>query len=99
MSNELKYICQSVGNGHTALKYLAPHIFRVAISNSWLAQPVDDQVTFRYRPFGHRRHKECTLPAETFIHRSFGYAQTKFLQHGLPNGLVKVRYYGLFSLG
>ena len=35
--------------------------------------------------------KVCTVSAEEFIRR--------FLQHVLPKGFVKVRYYGLFSPG
>ena len=41
--------CKPVGNGRTALKYLAPYIFRVAISNRRLVKFENDQVTFRYR--------------------------------------------------
>jgi hypothetical protein len=33
----------------------------------------------------------CTLSAEAFIHR--------FLQHVLPKGFVKVRYFGFFAPG
>jgi hypothetical protein len=40
--------CKPVGNGRTALKYLAPYVFRVAISNRRLVMLEDDQVTFRY---------------------------------------------------
>ncbi len=81
--------CQAVGTGETALKYLAPYIFRVAISNQRIVKVENDQVTFRYKPIGSRKNHYCTLPAEVFIHR--------FLQHVLPKGFVKVRYYGLFS--
>jgi hypothetical protein len=83
--------CQPVGNGLTAFKYLAPYIFRVAISNRRIVKVEDDQVTFRYRASGTGDTKFCTLPAEQFIHR--------FLQHVLPRSFVKVRYYGLFSPG
>jgi hypothetical protein len=83
--------CQPVGNGLTAFKYLAPYIFRVAISNRRLVKVEDDQVTFRYRASGTGETKFCTLPVDKFIHR--------FLQHVLPRSFVKVRYYGLFSPG
>jgi hypothetical protein len=80
--------CKPVGDGHTALKYLAPYIFRVALSNRRIVKVENDQVTFRYKTnSGHARF--CTLPADKFIHR--------FLQHVLPKSFVKVRYYGLFS--
>jgi len=81
--------CQPVGRGETALKYLAPYIFRVALSNKRLVKVENDQVTFRYQESRSRQTRYCTLPAEEFIRR--------FLQHVLPKGFVKVRYYGLFS--
>jgi hypothetical protein len=82
--------CQAVGNGETAFKYLAPYIFRVAISNSRILKIENDQVTFRYRASDSGQAKLCTLAAEEFIHR--------FLQHVLPKGFVKVRYYGFLSV-
>jgi len=81
--------CRPVGSGAVALKYLAPYIFRVALSNNRIVQLVDDRVTFRYVDGATHRPKTCTLPALAFLHR--------FLQHVLPRGFVKVRYYGLFS--
>jgi hypothetical protein len=83
--------CEPVGSGLAALKYLAPYIFRVAISNSRILKLENDRVTFRYRDTDSGVEKHCTLGAEDFIHR--------FLQHVLPKGFVKVRYYGLFSPG
>jgi hypothetical protein len=81
--------CQPVGSGETALKYLAPYIFRVALANHRLLKLTESHVTFRYRERDTRRWKRCTLPAQEFIRR--------FLQHVLPEGFQKVRYYGLFS--
>ena len=87
--------CKAVGNGQTALKYLAPYIYRVALSNRRLIHMLDtgclesSRVTFSYRPSGSRKFKRCTLSAEKFMHR--------FLQHVLPRGFVKVRYFGFFA--
>lgn len=83
--------CQPVGNGVAALKYLAPYIFRVAISNNRILKLADGKVTFRYRASDTGKLKTCTLSAEEFIRR--------FLQHILPKGFVKVRYYGFLSAG
>ena len=80
--------CKPVGDGRTALKYLAPYIFRVALSNRRIVKVENNQVTFRYKS-NSGQTKFCTLPVEKFIHR--------FLQHVLPKSFVKVRYYGLFS--
>ena len=41
--------CKAVGCGQSALKYLAPYIFRVAISNRRILKLEDERVTFRYR--------------------------------------------------
>ena len=82
---------KTVGRGGTALKYLAPYIFRVAISNNRLLSMDNGLVSFRYKASGAKHFSVCTLPAERFIHR--------FLQHVLPKGFVKVRYFGFFSPG
>ena len=81
--------CKAVGNGATAFKYLAPYIFRVAISNNRILKVEDDHVTFRYRASDTGQVKQCTLTAPEFIRR--------FLQHVLPKHFVKVRYYGFLS--
>ncbi len=81
--------CQQVGKGLAALKYLAPYIFRVAISNCRIVGLTDKKVTYLYKPHGTKTFKRCTLAAEEFIRR--------FLQHVLPRGFVKVRYYGFLS--
>jgi len=81
--------CQPVGNGQAALKYLAPYIFRVALGNGRLRRLQGGRITFTYRDSASRAERDCTLEVEEFIRR--------FLQHVLPKGFVKVRYYGLFS--
>jgi hypothetical protein len=83
--------CQPVGNGMAALKYLAPYIFRVAISNNRILKLADNQVTFRYTASDTGQTRYCNVTAEEFIRR--------FLQHVLPKGFIKVRYYGFFSSG
>jgi len=81
--------CKAVGNGLSALKYLAPYIFRVAISNKRFLRLAGGKVSFSYRARDTGKSKTCTLSAEEFIRR--------FLQHVLPKGFVKVRYYGFFG--
>lgn len=87
--------CLPVGDGQAALKYLAPYIYRVAISNRRLISFVDkscmekSQVTFEYRKSDTGQIKHCTLSVEQFVQR--------FLQHVLPKGFVKVRYFGFFA--
>jgi hypothetical protein len=77
----------AVGSGETALKYLAPYVFRVAISNRNILALKDGRVTFRYRNAKTKETETATLSAEQFIRR--------FLQHVLPRNFQKVRTYGL----
>jgi len=79
---------EPVGKGKSALKYLTPYIFRIAISNKRIVGFNDDKVSFIYQDNKAKWHKE-TLTTEKFICR--------FLQHVLPKGFVKVRYYGFLS--
>jgi hypothetical protein len=83
--------CRPVGSGAAALKYLAPYIFRVALANNRIVGVQDDHVTFRYRDGTTKQMRTTILSAFAFIGR--------FMQHVLPKGFVKVRYYGLFRLG
>jgi hypothetical protein len=83
--------CRGVGSGQAALKYLAPYIFRIALSNNRIIGVENDQVRFSYRLGESDERRECRLEALAFLHR--------YLQHILPKGFVKVRYYGLFRVG
>lgn len=80
---------QPVGNGMAALKYLAPYVFRVAISNKRILSLRDGLVTFLVKDRAANRYRPMSLPAQEFIRR--------FLQHVLPKGFQKVRYYGFFA--
>jgi hypothetical protein len=77
--------CQAVGDGRTALKYLAPYVYRVALSNRRLVSMADGTVTFRSKP-RHQPWKTMTRDALSFIQR--------FWQHVLPKGFQKVRSVG-----
>ena len=78
-----------VGSGEKALKYLAQYVFRIAISNSRIISLKNGIVSFKYKESKTEQWKIMSLKAEEFIRR--------FLQHVLPPGFVKVRYYGLFA--
>jgi len=77
---------QANPNGQTSFKYLAPYVFKVAISNSRLVSLKDRLVTFTYRKPGSARPRTTNLDAIEFIRR--------FLQHVLPDGFMKVRHFG-----
>ncbi len=80
---------QAVGKSETSIKYLAPYIFRVAISDRRILKVADGRVFFHYRKQGSNRLRTMDLDAMEFIRR--------FLQHVLPTGFMKVRYYGFMS--
>jgi hypothetical protein len=81
--------CKPVGDGNRALKYLAPYIYRIAITNNRIEKLENGQVSFRFKNSDTDQWQTATLPAFDFIHR--------FLQHVLPKGFVKIRYYGFLS--
>jgi hypothetical protein len=81
--------CEPVGSGQQAFQYLAPYIFRVAISNNRLRKLEQGNVTFSFKESATAQLMSCSVTAEEFIRR--------FLQHVLPPRFIKVRYYGLLS--
>lgn len=81
--------CQPAGRGDQVLEYLGRYVFRVAISNRRLEQVQDGEVTFRYRDNQTHALRRVTLSGVEFLQR--------FLQHVLPPGCTKVRYYDLWS--
>ena len=81
--------CQPAGNGSEALQYLAPYVFKVAISERRILGVDEDHVRFRYQKPHSTRVRTMTLPIMEFMRR--------FLQHVLPRGFMKVRYYGFLS--
>lgn len=74
-------------HGHSAFTYLAPYVFKVAISNQRLVSLTDHTVTFTYRKVGSARLRTTHLDVIEFLRR--------FLQHVLPHGFMKVRHFGL----
>src|SRR3990170_4488338 len=80
---------QAVGSSEASLKYLAPYVFKVAISNSRILKVEDRTVFFRYRKPHCHRLRTLALEVMEFIRR--------FLQHVLPVGFMKVRYYGFMN--
>ena len=77
---------QAKHNGHSAFTYLAPYVFKVAISNHRLVSLKDRTVTFTYRKVGSARLRTAHLDGMEFLRR--------FLQHVLPDGFMKVRHFG-----
>jgi hypothetical protein len=80
---------QAVPCSEACLKYLAPYVFKVAISNSRILKVENRTVFIRYRKPHTNRLRTLPLEIMEFIRR--------FLQHVLPTGFMKVRYYGFMN--
>ena len=78
--------CQAVGTSTRSLKYLARYVFKVAISNSRIVEVENHMVSFQYKKPQSNRWRTMQLDVVEFMRR--------FLQHVLPTGFMKVRYYG-----
>ena len=85
------YAKPTVRGTDAVLKYLGRYVHRIAISNSRIVSIDDDRVIFKYHKSGETSWKTMSLSANEFIRR--------FLQHVLPTGVHKVRYYGLWAPG
>jgi len=84
--------CEGVRGGpESVLNYLAGYVYRTAISEDRILSAENGQVTFGYQDTRDQKRKTMTLSAEEFLRR--------FLQHVLPTGFHKVRYYGLWAPG
>ena len=81
--------CTAWGDGADAvLEYLARYVYRVAITNSRIVGLDDAGVTIRHKERATGRWLRTRLTGHEFMRR--------FLQHVLPKGLHKIRYYGLW---
>ena len=80
---------QQIGSGEHATRDLARYVYHVALTNHQLESFAHGRVTFRYTHARTHETRRLTLPVDTFIAR--------FLEHVLPRGFTKIRYYGLLS--
>jgi hypothetical protein len=84
--------CEKPFSKHKNLiQYLGHYSHRVALSNNRLLAYKENKVTFSYKDNqAGGLSKRITLEADEFIRR--------FLQHVLPCGFYKVRYFGFMAL-
>ena len=82
---------QAIGRCEGSLKYLAPYVFKVAISDSRIVKVEGHRISFHYRKQKSSRWRTLELDVLEFIRR--------YLQHVLPTGFMKIRYYGFMSSG
>ena len=81
--------CKHYGHGNEAvLNYLSRYVFRTAISNARILDMDQTHVVFRWKDRRAEAWRNERIPAVEFLRR--------FLQHVLPRGFHKVRYYGLW---
>lgn len=78
--------CKPVGSGFESVKYLAPYVFKTGISNSRIVKVENRTVYYRVKKAKSRRWRTRPMEVIEFMRR--------FLQHVLPTGFMKVRYYG-----
>lgn len=79
-------------NSERVLNYLARYLHRIAITNSRILNIENDEITFRYKKStkkGGVEWRTMRLKPMPFLGR--------FLQHVLPKGMAKVRYYGFLA--
>jgi hypothetical protein len=81
--------CTASGEGcEGVLRYLARYVFRIAITNNRIVDLDDKCVAIRHKDRRSMQWRTTRLSGHEFMRR--------FLQHVLPKGLRKVRYYGLW---
>ena len=81
--------CKHYGRGNEAvLKYLSRYVFRTAISNARILAMDDTHVTFRWKDRNSNTWQTERIAGVAFLRR--------FLQHVLPRGFHRCRYYGLW---
>ena len=84
------YAKKPFGGPEHVLHYLARYTHRVAISNHRLVEVTDTHVSFRWKDYAHHsKRRTMTLSHEEFLRR--------FLQHVLPRGFPRIRYFGLLA--
>ena len=74
------------GSGVNVVQYLARYVQHTAISDERILAADDRAVRFSYTDSRSGAHRELTLNAEEFLRR--------YLQHVLPPGQHRVRYFG-----
>ena len=77
---------QPAGSGQTAIKYLAAYVSHTALGSQRILNADQGQVTFKYKDSGQQQWCMLRLPAMEFLRR--------FLQHVLPKGFQRIRYFG-----
>ena len=83
------HVDQPVEGIERVLQYLARYVHRGPMSDGRLVSMNQKTVTFKYKDKERRKDLEMTLKGREFLRR--------VLQHVLPRGFHRVRYYGFWS--
>jgi len=89
--NWVVYCEKPFTNATNLIRYLGNYTHRVAISNHRIAEYQERKVKFSYKDYKSGGQKRVlTLDVEEFVRR--------FMQHVLPSGFCKIRYFGFLAL-
>lgn len=80
---------QAVGSGLPVLKYLANYVYRSALGSQRILSDDGQHITFTYKDRKDGKCKPARVTPQEFIRR--------FLQHVLPRGFQRLRYFGWLS--
>jgi hypothetical protein len=83
------YCKRPFGGPESVIRYLGRYTHRVALANHRIISMEEGKVTFFWKDYHDGKRKTMTLDAGEFIRR--------FLLHVLPDGFVKIRYFGLLA--
>jgi len=89
--NWVVYCEKPFSNADNLIHYLGDYTHRVAISNNRLLKHQDGKITFSFKDYRTGGiNKKITLDVCEFIKR--------FMQHVLPPGFYKIRYFGFMAI-
>ena len=89
--NWVVYCQKKFAGPECIIRYLGNYTHRVAISNHRIEAFENNKVTFSYKDYKTgAMQKRMTIDVNEFVRR--------FLQHVLPSGFYKIRYFGILAL-
>jgi len=83
------YIKETFNGFGNAIEYLGRYTHRIAISNNRIISVTENKVTFKVKDYKIKTERIMELENVAFIRR--------FLNHVLPHGFQKIRYYGFLN--
>ncbi|AFL84492.1 site-specific recombinase XerD [Belliella baltica DSM 15883] len=83
------YVKKTFKGANQVVSYLGRYTHRVAISNSRILATDGHTVRFQWKDYRDNKSKTLTLDCAEFVRR--------FMQHILPSGFYKIRYYGIMA--